>query len=292
MAIKDAERRRLSFGAVANDYDRYRPTYPREAVEWVLPDDVRVRLTRQGKGADSDTTNAREHASGEPRLAVVRGPRLMDVGAGTGLLTRVLVAIAADMSPPGHVTAVEPDPGMAMVLGQRLPTVRVIPAPAEHIDAGDQTLDCIVVGQAFHWFDREAAVGEFARLLRPGGRLGVMWNVRHDSEPWVDALGDIVDGEDHTRDRSTTRDADSMSVGFDPHGLFDKVERTEFAHSLTLDAEHLLGLVDTFSYVRLSPDRDAILGQVRELTQTHPDLVGMETFELPYLTITYRATRP
>jgi SAM-dependent methyltransferase len=216
----------------------------------------------------------------------------MDVGAGTGLLTRVLVTIAADMSPPGHVTAVEPDPGMATVLGQRLPSVRVIPAPAEHIDASDETLDCIVVGQAFHWFDREAAVAEFARLLRRGGRLGVMWNVRLDSEPWVSALADIVDGEDHTRSKGTLRDADSMSVGFDPHGLFDKVERAEFAHSLSLDAEHLVGLVDTFSYVRLSPHRDSLLEQVRELTQTHPDLVGKESFELPYLTITYRATRP
>lgn len=259
MALENAEQRRLSFGAIADEYDRYRPNYPREAVEWVLPDHL--------------------HAL-----------KLMDVGAGTGLLTKLLVEIAEEMHPPGTVTAVEPDPQMAEVLMQRLPSVWVIASPAEHIDADEASVDCIVVGQAFHWFEPTVAVPEFARVLRPGGRLGVMWNVRLDSEPWVAALANIVGGEDHTHAREHPRN-NSMS-GFDAIGAFEPVQRTEFRHAMTLDADQLVGLVDTFSYVRLAPDRDQVLDQVRELTRTHPDLVGKQTFELPYLTVTYRATRP
>src|SRR5579859_8118452 len=134
--------RGLSFGPAADLYDSVRPAYPREAVEWAL---------------------------GTPPLRVV------DLGAGTGILTRVLLGIGYEVLP------VEPDPAMRAKLAATTPGVEPLDGRAESIPLPDGSTDAIVAGQAYHWFDRDAAHREAARVLRPGGVFAPIWNVRdHD----------------------------------------------------------------------------------------------------------------
>jgi len=130
-----------SFGGVADAYDRGRPTYPREAAVWL---------------------------TSEKPLSV------LELGAGTGKLTEQLVALGHD------VHATEPDPKMLAILDRNLPDVRLSRAPAEEIPAGDASYDVVVSAQAFHWFDPDRALPEIARVLKPHGRLSLVWNQRDE----------------------------------------------------------------------------------------------------------------
>lgn len=238
------EQRRPSFGAAAADYDRYRPSYPPAALEWIL--------------------------------AAAAGPvrRVADVGAGTGALTRVLCGLGLD------VVAVEPDEGMRDVLHARLPEVDLRAGTAEALPLADASVDAVVVGQAWHWFDPDAAIPQLRRVLRPGGVLGLLWNVRDDTVAWMAAYSDLVGGDDRLR---LSRDAGSIPVALG-------AERAEFPNPVRRTPQELVGLTLTASYVRLRLDAAAVAEQVRELTRTHPQLAGHEQFELPYATVTYRAT--
>ena len=129
-------RRASAFGRYAADYERWRPRYPDAAVDWVLP----------------------PHAA-----------RVADVGAGTGKLTRALLARGLD------VVAVEPDPDMLGVLRRVVPDARAHRAGAEALPLPDASVDAVVVGQAWHWFDHDAAIAEVRRVLTPGGWLGLLW---------------------------------------------------------------------------------------------------------------------
>ena len=139
-----------SFGARAQIYDRYRPRYPAAAIDFVL--DGRV-----------------------PR-------RILDLGAGTGLLTRDLIGRAP------QVLAVEPDDGMREVLATTTPEAEALAGSAERIPVPDASIDAVLVGQAFHWFARPAADRELARVLRPGGVVGLLWNFTDRELPWMSRL--------------------------------------------------------------------------------------------------------
>ena len=150
--------RATSFGQVADDYDRWRPSYPAEAVDWLAP----------------------------PVPA-----RVADVGAGTGKLTELLVARGLD------VDAVEPDPRMLAVLRRNNPTARPHNVDASHLPLDDASLDAVVVADAWHWFDPEPTVAEIRRVLKPGGWLGLVWNVVAEPvEPWEHALASDSDEYD------------------------------------------------------------------------------------------------
>ncbi len=249
---QDYAARRLSFGAEAESYARYRPGYPAEAVRWVLA------------GATGPAAT-----------------RAVDVGAGTGALTAVLVATGLD------VRAVEPDAGMRAQLRARVPTAHVMAGTAEALPVPDASADAVLVAQAWHWFDHAVAAEELARVLRPGGVLGLVWNLRDDDVPWMAELSDVVGGEDTLR---ASREPGNLQAAVGAH--FRPVEHERFAYSVTHTVDSLVGLVDTFSYVRLSPHRDEVLAAVRELATTHPDLAGRESFALPYVTSAFRAVRP
>ena len=138
--------RALSFGAVSEDYDRLRPKPAPAALDWLLP----------------------EHASAA-----------VDVGAGTGALTRLLAGRVA------HVTAVEPDERMRRVLADRVPAATVRAGTGEAIPVEDASQDAVLVSSAWHWVDARRAVPEAARVLRPGGRLGVLWTSIDREVDWV-----------------------------------------------------------------------------------------------------------
>lgn len=241
----------LSFGAAAAEYDRFRPSYPAEAVRWAV---------------------------GAPAPASV-----VDLGAGTGKLTRVLLAAGY------QVTPVEPDAGMRAQLAAATEGAVPLAGFAEAVPLPDESADAVVAGQAYHWFDRERAHPEIARLLRPGGWFGAIWNHRDDREPWIAELSRI------------THDIPASRGNFDPEPAaavvlsdeFEPVERMEFAHRETRTPESLVAMVSTRSYfLTATPQRQAeIVAGVRELTATHPDLAGRESFDVPYRVIVFRARR-
>ena len=168
---KSVKDRALSFGGVADAYDRGRPAYPREAAAWLT--------------ADAPVT-------------------VLELGAGTGKLTGQLVALGHD------VHATDPDAAMLAKLSDRLPEVRTSQASAEEIPAGDRSYDVVVCAQAFHWFDHARALPEIARVLKPGGHLSLVWNQRDERVPWVRKLGAIIGTQDQLREPAAVLDASSL----------------------------------------------------------------------------------
>jgi len=240
--MTNSQQRSLSFGAEAAAYERGRPSYPPEAIDWLLPAGSRA---------------------------------VLDLGAGTGKLTTRLVERGLD------VVAVDPIPEMLELLRVSLPDTPALLGTAEEIPLADNSVDAVLVAQAWHWFDPELAVKEVARVLRPGGRLGLVWNARDERMGWVRELGDIIGHEDaHFHEKTSLPD------------VFADVEhhRVEWTNYLTPQA--LIDLVASRSYCITSPEqvRTRTLDRVRELLATHPALANSTGLALPYITLCLRAT--
>jgi len=242
--------RASAFGAVADTYARVRPGYPREAVVWLLPDEAR---------------------------------RVVDIGAGTGALSTTLVALGLD------VVAVEPDPEMRRVLETRVPAASVRAGRAEELPVEDGEADAVLGGQMWHWVEADRAAAEAARILRPGGVLGLLWNLRDERVPWMAELGKLVYGEDRT-DGSNERD-ERMPLPDD--APFDAAAVRQFPWQQELAPSDLVDLMATRSQVQILPEekRLDLLERVAELIRTHPDLVGRQVVEVPYVTTCFRAVR-
>ena len=237
--------RSLSFGSQAAAYERGRPSYPPEAIDWLL--------------APTPDWAARD---------------VLDLGAGTGKLTTRLVERGL------NVIAVDPIAEMLELLRSALPETPALLGTAEHIPLPDNAVDAVLVAQAWHWFDPDRAVAEVARVLRPGGRLGLVWNVRDDRLGWVKEFSKIV-GLEH--DRVTSPDLPAPFTDVTTH-------RVEWTNYLTPQA--LIDYVAPRSYCITSPDdvRERTLEQVRELLATHPALTNAAGIAMPYITVCIRAT--
>jgi SAM-dependent methyltransferase len=232
-----------AFAEVAGAYERGRPGYPEEAVRWLAGD--------------------------EPRDVV-------DLGAGTGKLTRALVSL-------GHrVTAIEPLPEMLEHIPEAAPGAAAILGNAEIIPLPDSFADVATCAQSFHWFDHAVALPEIARVLRPGGRLALVWNTRDDGVPWVARLSAVIGSE-------TVEEEDTHAT-IDRSGLFGVVETAVFRFDQLLDRETLLDLVLSRSYcAKLPPDeREPILETVGRL---YDELAGSDGLRLPYLTECFRSAK-
>jgi len=230
-----------SFAQVAGPYERGRPGYPDEAVRWLAGD--------------------------EPKDVV-------DLGAGTGKLTRALVVL-------GHrVTAIEPLAEMLEHIPEVAPGAAAILGNAEVIPLPDAYADVVTAAQAFHWFDHAVALPEIARVLRPGGRLALVWNSRDDRDPWMARLSKIIGNE-------TIEDDDVLPV-LDRSGLFGEVEMAQFSLEQVLDRQALLDLVVSRSYcAKLPPaEREPILADVGKL---YDETARADGVRLPYMTECYRA---
>jgi ubiquinone/menaquinone biosynthesis C-methylase UbiE len=233
--------RARSFGAAADAYERARPSYPDEAVDWLLP-----------AGAHT----------------------VLDLGAGTGKLTRAQVARGLD------VIAVEPIDEMRAALEATLPEVSALKGTAEEIPLPDQSMDVITVAQAWHWVDVERATAEAARVLKPGGTLGLIWNRRDERVPWVQRLSQVMGSGD-----AEIIELDSITIAppFGPTTSFT----TTWSRPMTTDL--LVEMAASRSYIITATPRRRreILGGVGGLVAAEPKL-GPE-FDFPYRTYCFKA---
>lgn len=238
------------FSAGADAYERGRPSYPADVVEV---------LCRE--------------------LGIGPGSRVLDLAAGTGKLTRLLVPTGAE------VVAVEPVAEMRAQLEAAVAGVPALDGTAEHIPRPDGSVDAVTVAQAFHWFDPVAALREIARVLTPGGGLGLVWNERDTGEPWVAELSRIIRWDQrgewqvpYTVEEDWAAVIDGLDVPFGP------VQRYDTSYRQTLDTETLVARVLSTSYIAAQPaeERDRVAGEVRALVAGFGD-----TFELPYVTVAY-----
>ena len=200
---------------------------------------------------------------------------MLDLGAGTGKLTTRLVERGLG------VVAVDPIPEMLELLSNSLPDTPALLGTAEEIPLPDDSVDAVLVAQAWHWFDPERAIKEVARVLRPGGRLGLVWNTRDERMGWVKDLGSIIGHED-----------DPLSHKVTLSEPFDSTERHHVEWTSYLTPQALIDLVASRSYCITSPTdvRTQTLERVREFLATHPALANSNGLALPYVTVSIRAT--
>ena len=246
------EVQRTSFGAAAELYDRIRPSYPAAAIRWILGD--------------------------EPC-------RVVDLGSGTGILSRQLADLGHEVIP------VEPDAGMrahAVDLSRGTRGPLPVGGLAEAIPLADGSVDAVVTGQSYHWFDTERTHPEVARVLRSGGVFGPLWNLRDDEVPWVAELSQHLYRAGGDR-RGDSKLATNPSFG----PAFGPVERALFPHSTVHTPDSLLELVHSRSYYIAGDPafRERFDRAVRDLLDSHPDLAGRAEFELPYVTAAYRSRK-
>jgi SAM-dependent methyltransferase len=230
-----------SFGLVAEAYDRARPAYPLEAAEWLVG---RVPST------------------------------VVELGAGTGKFTDRLVELQHD------VLATDPSDEMLQHLRLRHPDLRTATAPAEAVPVATRSVDTVVAAQSFHWFDTDKALREAARMLKPEGRIALVWNTRDERVPWVRRLGRIIGGQE--------QDVDPTDVLVSSK-LFGYVEDATFRFWQPLRREGLRDLVRSRSDVAVMDPmaRDRLLRKVDELFDEYDR--GPDGLLMPYVTRCFRA---
>jgi SAM-dependent methyltransferase len=238
------------------DYEAARPSYPPDAVAWFV-DHLRL---------------------GPGRLAA-------DLAAGTGKLTRLLAPTGVDL------VGVEPVAGMRATFHRLLPHVPLVAGTSEAMPFAASTFDAITVAQAWHWFDHDRATAEMARVLRPGGRLGLVWNARDRTEPWVDEVWSIMDRVEKRapwRDHENWRDSATRAMPG-----FGELHVGEFRHVQEITPEGVVQRVASVSHVAVlpEPDRAVVLDEVRALLATHPAVRGREVVEIPYRVDAFWAER-
>jgi len=250
------------------DYDRLRPGPSPEAVDWLLP----------------------------ARRAVV-----VDLGAGTGLLSRALAGKA------GHIIAVEPDERMRSVLQDRSPGVEVLAGRGEAIPLPDGSADAVLVSSAWHWMDPVLAVPEIGRVLRDHGRFGLLWSSRDRSAYWIRAEEWFRTEDRHPTDnpastadpaeragpapRRTTMEWDGQRVPIPDPGLFENIETEVFRFSRWMTPSDLADMLTTYSrIITAAPDVRAA-GRARAAAALAAEFPGASEIEVPMRSRCWRADR-
>jgi SAM-dependent methyltransferase len=233
---------RLSFDVVAEQYERARPLYAETAVAWL-----------------------------GLRLGIGPGRRVVDLGAGTGKLTRQLVALGAD------VVAIEPGDAMRAQLERVVPDAEALAGSAEAIPLADASIDAATAGQAFHWFRVDEALAEIHRVLRPGGGVGLLWNEWNGDDPLqLEITRQLAPLRPARRGRD---ELPSWRVGVDASLLFGPVEERRFSHTREVSADGLVEWVaSTSPFIMAPPDEQArIEAVVREATGAGPRELALST---------------
>ena len=245
----------LGFSREAQAYARGRPEYPAAVLPWLAND-----------------------------MRVAPGKVVVDLGAGTGKFTKLLVQTGAE------VLAVEPVEAMRAQLAGSLPGVPCLAGRAEAIPLATAAADAVVCAQAFHWFANTAALAEIHRVLRTGGRLGLIWNVRDETVDWVAAITEIItpyEGDVPRFWKGAWRQPFSGQY-------FTELEQSSFAYQHVGTAQEVI--LDRFlsvSFIAALPphERADVANQLRALIVSHPALRERDAIAFPYCTEAYRCTR-
>jgi ubiquinone/menaquinone biosynthesis C-methylase UbiE len=241
MSVHETARR--GFGSAAPVYEDSRPGYPDDAIDWLVE-----------------------------RLGLGPGTTVVDLAAGTGKLTRLLTSTGAT------VIAIEPIDEMRAALERTTPEADARPGTAEETGLPDSSADAGTVAQAFHWFDGPAALAEIDRILRPGGRLALIWNVRDLEHPTQRAIENLFA---RYRGDTPSHRSGQWRKALDASELFDSDEVTRFPNVQTLDAEALVRRVASTSFIAELPERERrrVLDQAVLIGRDLPD-----RFPFPYTT--------
>ncbi len=243
------------FSKEAQTYVRGRPEYPAAILDWL-----------------------------QTELALSSGKTVVDLGAGTGKFTRLLVQTGA------AVVAVDPVDAMREQLARSIPQVSALAGTAESMPLDTASADALTCAQAFHWFATEQALEEIHRVLKPEGKLGLIWNVRDESVDWVAAITEIITPHEGDAPRFYKGEWRRPFTGT----LFTELEETFFAHQHVGSAQEVI--VDRFlsvSFIAALPaeQKADVARQLNALIASHPALKGRDTISFPYRTLAYRCVR-
>lgn len=237
-------------------YEQARPTYPPDAVGWLA-----------------------EH------LRIGAGTRVADIAAGTGKLTRLLTRFRPAL------VAVEPVAGMRTTFTEVCPGVPMVAATAEQLPFAGAAFDAITVAQGFHWFDGPGALTEFGRVLRAGGRLGLIWNARDRSNDLVDQLWSIMNRVEKRAPWRNHEKWNDSAVAEDPE--FGELTEATFHHEQVLTHEQVVNRFRSVSHISVLPpdDQDRVIDEIRHVLATHPLSADRERVAIPYRVDAYWCER-
>jgi ubiquinone/menaquinone biosynthesis C-methylase UbiE len=246
MQIHNVAREGFTKGAAA--YERGRPDYPAAAIAFMAE-----------------------------QLGLAVGATVVDIGAGTGKLARLLLGTGAE------VIAVEPVAAMRDQFTRVLPHTRILDGTAEALPLPDGSADAATAAQAFHWFANAKALAEIHRVLKPHGRLGLIWNNRNAESGWTREVWALIERETNDLPRyrkGNWRQAFAEYAGFRPTAerSFDHAQRGNFA--MFSDRISSLSFVANMD----EAERAKMIIEVRQLLERHPDTRGKEVIEIPYRT--------
>jgi ubiquinone/menaquinone biosynthesis C-methylase UbiE len=244
--VVDKTTNAASFDLAAEVYERSRPEYPDAAIDWLLPEGAKT---------------------------------VLDLGAGTGKLTRSLTARGLD------VIAVDPSQNMLAQLRTAVPGAVVHQGSAEDIPLADASVDAVLVAQAWHWVDQDAALPSVARVLKPGGTLGLVWNYRDERVPWIARLTKAM----HPAAGEIFLDEEEILTG-----PFGPIESANFEWSMEFSRSAIVELLKSRSYyITSSPEhQDELETAVNDLLDNDPDVGGQTVFAMPYVTHAFRMRLP
>jgi SAM-dependent methyltransferase len=255
-----------SFGGVASAYERFRPGPPPAAIAWMLPDSART---------------------------------VVDLGAGTGAMTKDLLGLVA------RVIAIEPDDRMRGVLATNLPGVTALSGSGESMPLETSSVDAVLASSSWHWMDADRALQEAARVLAPGGTLGVVWAGPDPDGPFVSQAQALLseassgrggsgarsDGEpDLGREVMDTENRVETVLRIPAHSAFAQPEHTTLTWDVPLTADELIGLLGTFSWIITMPDerRAQVISLARQVLRDGLGISGDVTVDVQYRSEVWR----
>jgi SAM-dependent methyltransferase len=215
-------------------------------------------------------------------LGISAGIAVCDLGCGTGKFTRLARSAAA------YVVGIEPLPAMLSAFRERTPDVPIVGGVAEALPVRDASFDLVVCASAFHWFDHNDALPEIHRVLRPEGRLGIVWNRRDELTGWPAEFWEIT--EAHRRDTPGYRTG-AWRNALETSPLFGSIEEHWFHHVQRTDIDGLLARVASISFIETLPTKDQVLADARAFLETHPETRDRSEIDLPYRTVAYTTER-
>jgi SAM-dependent methyltransferase len=245
------------FAAAATSYEQGRPAYPAAAITHLAAS-----------------------------LGIAPESRVVDLGSGTGKLTRLLRPMGA------RLLALEPVESLRRTFAQVLPDIWLAGGVAEALPLHDGSVDAVVAGTCFHWFDGPIALREIHRVLRPGGRLGLLWNARDLSVDWVKQMVALVATYMHG-DPPRYEGSSAWRAPFENSTLFTQLQLRQFPFVQSGDRQMVLARVASTSFVAAlpEPEKQRVLGEVEALLDRHPTTQNTPTIDFPYVADVYWCSR-